>query len=79
MTSISSCTFNERQCRTCLNCLEDDFNFSLECYLYNELRKPYIVFTQFIELMTTQHKIEIRNLSVFIIKAFENRRTLYFE
>ena len=30
---------NERKCRTCLNCLEDEFHFLLECPLYNELRK----------------------------------------
>ena len=31
--------FNERKCRTCLNCLEDEFHFLLECPLYHELRK----------------------------------------
>ena len=31
--------FNERTCRTCLNCLEDEFHFLLECPLYRELRK----------------------------------------
>ena len=31
--------FNERKYRTCLNCLEDEFHFLLECPLYHELRK----------------------------------------
>ena len=26
---------NERKCRTCLNCLEDEFHFLLECPLYH--------------------------------------------
>jgi len=30
--------FNERKYRTCLNCLEDEFHFLLECLLYHELR-----------------------------------------
>ena len=28
--------FNERKCRTCLTCLEDEFHFLLECPLYHE-------------------------------------------
>jgi len=35
--------FNERKCRTCLNCLEDEFHFLLECPLYHELRKKHIL------------------------------------
>ena len=30
---------NERKCRTCLHCLEDEFHFLLKCPLYHELRK----------------------------------------
>jgi len=33
----------------------------------------------FIELMKTEHKIEIRNVSMFIMKSFEIRKPLYFE
>ena len=33
----------------------------------------------FIELMKTENKIEIRNLSMFIMKSFESRKTLYFD
>ena len=32
---------NERKCQNC-NALEDEYNFVLECSLYNELRKQYI-------------------------------------
>jgi len=35
--------FNERKCRTCLNYLEDEFHFLLECPLYHELRKKHIL------------------------------------
>ena len=30
---------NERKCRACLNCLEDEFHFLLELPLYHEFRK----------------------------------------
>ena len=34
---------------------------------------------KFIELIKTENKIEIRNLSMFIMKSFEIRKTLYFD
>jgi len=33
----------------------------------------------FIELIKTENKIEIRNVSMFIVKSFEIRTTLYFD
>jgi len=33
----------------------------------------------FIELKKTENKIEIRNVSMFIMKSFEIRKTLYFD
>ena len=33
---------------------------------------------EFIELMITENKKEIRNLSMFITKAFEIRKKLYY-
>ena len=57
--------FNESNCRTYLNCLEDEFHFLLECPLYHELRehilnriigKDWICPTN-IELMKTENKI----------------------
>ena len=59
--------FIERKYRTCLNCLEDELNFLLECPLYQE----------FIELMKTENKIEKRNVSMFIMKSFEIRKKLH--
>jgi len=34
---------------------------------------------KFIELIKTENKIEIRNLSMLIMKSFENRKKLYFD
>ena len=45
MAKVNDYYFNERKRTTCLNCLEDEFHFLLECPLYRELRfffiKPY--------------------------------------
>ena len=79
--------FNERKCRTCLNCLEDEIHFLLECPLYHELRKTYIKpyywkrlnMPKFIKLIKTENKIEIRNVSMFVMKSFEIRKPLYFD
>ena len=68
-------------------CLEDEFHFLLECPLYHELKNPYIKsyywkrlnMPKFIELIKTENKIEIRNVSMFIMKSFEMRKTLYFD
>ena len=78
--------FNERKCRTCLDYLEDEFHVLLECPLYHELRKTYIKpydwkilnMSKFIELIKTENKIEIRNLSMFIMKSFEIRKKPLF-
>ena len=77
--------FNERKCRTCLDYLEDEFHVLLECPLYHELRKTYIKpydwkrlnMSKFIELIKTENKIEIRNLSMFIMKSFEIRKKTF--
>jgi len=67
--------------------LEDEFDFLLECPLYRELRKTYVEpyywkrlnMPTFIKLMKKENKIEIRNVSMFIMKSFEIRKTLYFD
>jgi len=59
-----------------------NFIFLLECPLYHELRKTYIKpyywkrlnMPTFIELVKTENKIEIGNLSMFIMKSFEIRK-----
>ena len=67
--------------------MEDEFDFLLECPLYRELRKTYVEpyywkrlnMPTLIKLMKTENKIEIRNVSMFIMKSFEIRKTLYFD
>jgi len=34
---------------------------------------------KFLELIKTENKIELRNVSMFIMKSFEIRKTLYFD
>jgi len=34
---------------------------------------------KFIELIKTENKIEIRNVSMFIMKSFEIKKNLYFD
>ena len=62
-----------------------NFIFLFECPLYHELRKTYIKpyywkrlnMPKKIELMKTENKIEIRNLSMFIMKSFEIRKEIF--
>jgi len=63
---------HERKYRTYLNYLGDEFHFYLNALLYRELR---LNMPTFIELITTENKIEIRNVSMFIMKSFEIRKT----
>ena len=70
----------DRKCRTC-NSIEDEFHFLLECNLYNDLRVQYIKryywnrpnILRLKELMSTTNKKTIRNLSIYIEKAFKIR------
>ena len=70
----------ERKCFYC-NSLEDEFHFVLECSLYQELRQEYIKryfwirpnIPKFIELLQSENKKIIKNLSVYIHKSFEKR------
>ena len=63
------------------NSLEDEFHFVLECSLYQELRQQYIKryfwirpnIPKFIELLQSENKNIIKNLSVYIYKSFEKR------
>ena len=59
----------------------DEFHFVLECSLYQELRQEYIKryfwirpnIPKFIELVQSENKNIIKNLSVYIYKSFEKR------
>ena len=71
---------DNRKYRAC-GVLEDEFHFILECAIYDDLRKTYIKryywqspnMPKFIELLTSQNRKIIKNLSYFIEKAFKMR------
>ena len=71
---------NERICFIC-GVLEDEFHFILECPLYSDLRQNYIQryywqranMPKFIQLMTSESVRVIKNLAMFIEKAFKKR------
>ena len=77
--------YDERKCRIC-NILEDEFHFIFECPVYSDLRKLYIdkyyinrpSMFKLIELFNTDRKKQIRNLSIFIFKAFEKRNRITY-
>ena len=80
-----STPLNERICTVC-TLLEDAYHFLLECTLYNELRVRYLPrhyrqhpsMYKLVELFNTENDTILKNLSVFIFKAFELRNiTLY--
>ena len=74
----------ERKCLFC-NCLEDEFHFILECHLYQDLRNEYIKkyiwnrpnIPKFNELLQSENKKTIKNLSVYIYKSFKKRNEFY--
>ena len=71
---------NERICFIC-GVLEDEFHFILECPLYSDLRQNYIQryywqranMPKLIQLMTAESVRVIKNLAMFIEKAFKKR------
>ena len=62
--------------------LRTSFTFVLECPIYLDIRKLYINSYYFkrpnmykmVELFNTTNKKQLRNISVYIYKAFEIRR-----
>lgn len=76
---------NDRKCSHC-NKLEDEFHFLLECSLYNELRTKYIKkyfwsrpnILKFVELVSTENTVILKNLGTFTFKAFEKRNTFFY-
>ena len=71
---------DNRKCRVC-DVLEDDFHFVIICSLYKDLRTKYIKryywqrpnMLKFLELLATKNITIIKNLSIFIEKAFKLR------
>ena len=72
--------FNDRKCRIC-SVLDDEFHFVLECKQFEELRKKYIPryyrirpnMVRFVELINNTTENTIRNLSMFVYYAFQNK------
>ena len=73
--------FENRKCKFC-NKLEDEYHFVLQCELHKELRKRYIAkyiwvrpnMLKFTQLFSSNVKKTLRNLGVFIEKAFILRK-----
>ena len=80
-TKPNKTPLNERLCMIC-SVLEDEFHFTLECPLYKDIRKKYIKryywqrpnMVKFIELFLSENCQIIKNLSMFINKAFKMRK-----
>lgn len=75
-----STPFNERKCRVCDN-IEDEYHFMVECQLYQELREKYINkyywrrpnMLKLTQLFLSENERVLKNLSLYIYKAFEIR------
>ena len=63
--------------------VEDEFHFLLVCPLYTDIRIKYIKryyrtrvsMFKFLELMKTENKTMLKNLSLYVTKATEKRLT----
>ena len=82
-----STPFNDRKCRIC-DKLENEFHFIFECPLYTELRQQYLhryyivrpSMYKLTQLFHTNVKKIMRNLSIYIYRAFQLRQnTIYNE
>ncbi len=79
----TSTPFDMRKCPIC-NVLEDEFHFLIECPLYTELRFTYIRsyylrrtnMYKVVELLSSDNKRTMRNLGIFVTKAFEKRNEI---
>ena len=78
-------SIEERLCRNC-NVVENEFHFLFECPLYVELRTQYID-KYFYEnpnhfklkkLFQSTRENQIKNLSIFICKAFDLRNSILY-
>ena len=78
-----SIPIDDRKCRVC-GSLEDEFHFILQCSLYTDLRKKYIKpyfwkrpnVPKFVELMTSENRIIIRNLAYYVFESLQIRYAL---
>jgi len=72
--------FDKKICNICQT-LEDEFHFVPICSLYNKIRRKYIPMyfrcrpsmNKFVEIITSEYEHLLRQLSVYIHKAFLKR------
>ena len=77
--------FEHRMCTTC-NLLEDEYHFVIECQRYNDLRRKYIRpsfyvrpnMFKFLELLQSTNVSIVKNLALFVYKAFKERNNYVF-
>ena len=77
--------FEERKCKIC-NQLEDEFHFLFECLIYSNLRLRYFrnyylnrpSMFKLVELFKTNSEKQLRDLAMYIFKAFELRHNMVY-
>ena len=77
--------FEHRMCTTC-NLLEDEYHFVIECQRYNDIRRKYIRpsfyvrpnMFKFLELLQSTNVSIVKNLALFVYKAFKERNNYVF-
>ena len=77
--------FEHRMCITC-NLLEDEYHFVIECQRCNDLRRKYIGpsfyvrrnMLKFLELLQSTNVSIVKNLALFVYKAFKERNNYVF-
>ena len=74
----------DRRCKFCeMNCVENEIHFLLVCPLYHKLQLKYILipehfgfyqsYNNFINIMSSESEKVIRNIALFVHKAFKLR------
>ena len=82
----NSIPLNERICRFC-GILEDEYHFVIECKLFLNLRKQYIKeyfwkrpsVQKFIQLIANGNQLDMKNLSIYVYKAFKLRQNSNYQ
>ena len=77
--------FEERKCKIC-NQLEDEFHFFFECPIYSNLRLRYFrnyylnrpSMFKLVELFKTNSEKQLRDLAMYIFKAFELQQNMVY-
>jgi hypothetical protein len=85
-TKLTRTPISDRKCITC-NKVEDEYHFIIECVMYIDIRKKYIArkywirpsMYKFVDLMNSENKNILKNLGIYINKAFIIRNTLLYD